>query len=68
VGALALITGCAGSFSKPSPFSHGKEAQAPCPVSGAAAECPEKICGKLFRNENISQRRMVLHSLTEPNQ
>lgn len=48
VGELTLITGYAGSFIKPSTFSHRKEAQTLSPVSGAAAECPEKIRDKLF--------------------
>lgn len=68
VGALTLNTGCAGIFSKPSLFSHGKEAQTPSPVPAVAAECPEKICGKLFWNECISQRGMLSHSVPEPTQ
>lgn len=68
VGALTLNTGCAGIFSKPSLFSHGKEAQTLSPVPAVAAECPEKICGKLFWNEYISQRGMLLHSVPEPTQ
>lgn len=50
VRALTLIMGCAGSFSKPSLFSHGKEVQTHPLISGVAAVCPEKSCDKLFWN------------------
>lgn len=50
VRVLTLITGCTGSFSKPSLFSHGKEVQTRPPISGVAAVCPENSCGKLFWN------------------
>lgn len=38
------------------------------PLPAVAAECPEKICGKLFWNECISQRGMLSHSVPEPTQ